>query len=115
MRSLQEIFNIAYLGLASQGFEKSVGLTSSCAYRGKDNHKCAIGYCLSDEDYNEEMEGRTALSDIVYYALKTNVNPDTLVEMQRCHDFSNDPTNRKEEFVSFAKHYRLTIPKELVL
>jgi len=45
----QEMFNAAYIDLAGQGFERSVN-GGICLYRGPNGTKCAIGYCLSDEE-----------------------------------------------------------------
>jgi hypothetical protein len=115
MRSLQEIFNIAYLGLASQGFEKSIGVNVSCAYRGKGGTKCAIGYLISDEDYDETMEGETVVSKNIRRVIDADVPIITLRDLQRCHDWSDNPENMKANLHDFAKLNSLTIPKETTL
>ena len=55
----QEAFNAAWLGLKSQGFERSAdgGL---CMYRGPNGLKCALGWCIPDYMYAPEMEGCSA-------------------------------------------------------
>lgn len=60
---LQDIFNRVYLGLKSQGFERSMvedevasdGVV--CAYRGAEGRKCAVGHLIPDELYTELVEG----------------------------------------------------------
>lgn len=43
----QEIFNKALFGIREQNYEQS-GKDDSCAYRGKNGTKCAVGHCIDD-------------------------------------------------------------------
>lgn len=52
----QEVFDQVVTHLLNQG-ERSVDADGSCAYRGIDGLKCAVGCLISDEDYNDSMEG----------------------------------------------------------
>ncbi len=56
-RSLQNIFDTVAEHLLIQS-EKSI-LGGSCAYRGEDGRRCAIGVFIPDEYYDESMEGIT--------------------------------------------------------
>ena len=72
----QAVFNRAYLGLKSQGFERSLAYLENeaedgCAYRSGDGKACAIGYCIPDEKYSLALEGRSA--SYVLHAFSENL------------------------------------------
>lgn len=57
----QELFDKAVTGLVSQGFEQSWNEDDGmCAYRGEGGKRCAVGWLISDERYNPNMEGLNA-------------------------------------------------------
>lgn len=95
--SFQEIFDVVSLHLLIQ-HEKSLDSNDDCAYRGRNNTKCAIGCLISDEEYNTSMEGRlvSALKDI-------NERQDTFLQfLQNIHD--HKPVKLwYEELTDFAK------------
>lgn len=65
----QEFFDKTVEHLAQQGkrsFAAGV-IGQMCAYRGKDNTRCAIGYWIPDELYKPEMEG-------CFYCFKSILN-----------------------------------------
>lgn len=88
----QEIFDIAAVGLLKQK-EKSKYRTDPCKYRGPDNKKCAIGFCISDKDYEDSMEGKSirALLDGKYSGLSLDklrfAKLSFLEELQDIHDY----------------------------
>lgn len=62
--TIQEVYTHILLSLRKQGkasisdtLPHSTKLTS-CAYRGESGAKCAVGHCISDEDYSSEMESQ---------------------------------------------------------
>ena len=105
--NLQEIFNIAYLGLAKQNWRRAMSITDggrpACAYRGNDGLKCAIGHCVPDElvtegtttktvhrllnGYLTGMESEwTEKPNAEWNELFKNVSFSALQELQHCHD-----------------------------
>jgi hypothetical protein len=128
----QEIFNQAYLGLKSQGFQKSTSIiTGSCSYRGKQSRKCAIGHLILDEEYSSSYESLNSSSlvtrcfdDKRYPKLHSFFerigldfdNPlDSmfLYGLQNVHDGAivDDVEDMKKRLKEFADRYNLTIPE----
>lgn len=90
--SLQEVYDTAVAGLASQGFRQSKE-RSMCRYRSADGPRCAIGWCIPDDVYTPGMEGKS----IVALLRKSERSPgleqlfkgishSALDELQLCHD-----------------------------
>lgn len=53
----QETFDAVYSRLAEQGFKRSRKHDDSkCAYRGADNHVCAVGALIPDAVYQPQLE-----------------------------------------------------------
>jgi hypothetical protein len=113
----QKLFNIAVRKLLKQN-QKSVSATtinmdgsSSCAYRGTDGLRCAIGHAIPDRLYCKEMEGestdgisvKTVLSNLGY------TNSDFNMKLQQVHDFY-EPCQWREMFQDLANQYNLTFP-----
>ena len=92
----QEIFTRVYLGLKSQGFERSMAkmsrASSQCAYRGDNGLKCSIGHLLSDEEYRLEMESKDVRGlfneGLLPPRLRDHV--EFLSELQSIHDDEED-------------------------
>lgn len=114
----QEIFDKVYLGLKSQDFKPSM-LGTSCAYRGKDGLKCAVGHLIPDELYDPTWEesGGTAV-----YNLPSNVKQflgifnqedlEFIDGLQWVHDsceFSED--DMQTRLKNFASEKGLTVPE----
>jgi len=121
----QEIFNKAYLGLKSQGFQRSFGSyfvekipNVGCLYRGPNGRKCAVGHLIPDEAYSETLEGRRADSLLVVSAMgfcAVNVIDgagDFLTKLQRCHDECEEPETMKNNLIDFARSHNLTVPED---
>lgn len=120
---LQLALNAAVAGVVAQGnpaFDKDAG---GCRYRTEDGMKCAAGFLIPDEDYDPEMEGKSADHHAVmpYISVpNTFENRDFLVRLQGAHDTPALQGVRDEEFVrrfkkmaaDVAISFGLTIPKE---
>ncbi len=110
----QEAFNKIYLGLKSQGFQKSFNETIyRCQYRGPNGLKCAVGYLIPDEKYHESLEKLNP-----YDLIKVSIidfpmlDSDFLVELQSIHDTSVCPEKLEAELKELATEENLTIPEE---
>ncbi len=93
IRSNQQIFDIVVAHLQLQVFTSiTPGSESKCAYRGKDNRKCAVGVLINDSDYNTMIEGKPVNSGAVIYMLTLARIPTDkytlrlLDRLQRLHD-----------------------------
>lgn len=123
-RTRQEIFNVAYRGLASQGFRRSTN-DMGCAYRGDGGRRCAIGWCISDAEYNRDFEGTSPAfgdpknKDFFYHrradirkAARISDSDATFArELQARHDEGTSPASLQSMLESFAKLHDLTIPE----
>jgi len=140
MADAQEIFNIAYLGLASQGFKQSLSLAkSACSYRGKDGLKCAIGHVITDDDlatsldsgmYNEPEDTKSgfSISSLLTGSLPLDKKVqeifdsspqfiEFLRDLQNVHDRVPDdwkkdtiPEHMKRNMEAFAATHKLSVP-----
>ena len=112
-RTRQEIFNVAYRGLASQGFRKSIGPgDAGCAYRGRNADRCAIGWCIPDAEYDVGFEGLSADDRGIMFA--ASISPDDAdfaCTLQDKHDYATTPEKLKHQLETFAKECGLTIPE----
>lgn len=57
----QQIFDTAVKGVLEQGCA-SINAQEACVLRGENDAKCAVGYLIPDEAYEESMEENAALS-----------------------------------------------------
>lgn len=111
MHTLQSIFNTAYLGLASQGFEYSI-TGAGCAYRGNAGRRCAVGWLIPDEIYESSIEGGAVdslewvLSPLGLWRFKGELS-----SLQHCHDRAASPADMRERLADFAARHGLTIPE----
>ena len=74
---------------------------STCAYRGIDGRKCAIGCLITDEAYSTALERKNMWDDAVLYALQASGVPELVMysplwimlkSLQKLHD-NNAPTD----------------------
>lgn len=112
----QEAFNAAYLGLKSQGFEKSYNPEGGvCRYRTNHGLKCAVGHCIPDELYEESFESKSAghVKEILdrKSPLFCDIEYNFLKQLQKCHDNANDSAEMQVRFKDFARRNDLTIPE----
>lgn len=115
-RTRQEIFDIAYQGLAAQEFKQSKGGVG-CAYRGYGGLKCAVGHLIEDANYHEDLEGIAADAPEVMRAARMSDNHcQLLADMQGAHDggdlnFIVSPDEMKERLSKVAAKHGLTVPQ----
>lgn len=111
----QELFNKIYLGLKSQNFEKSAIYENDnlrCLYRGPNGLKCAVGFLVTDEKYNESIEHMSPCDLIAKKIVElSDIHIIFLREMQSIHDNACDPEDMRLELESYAKDLGLVIPK----
>lgn len=94
----QQAFDLAVNGIRKQNYQRSLVISSmgarsaSCAYRGPDGLKCAVGHMIPDcieipEDCNA-VGFTTLLSKVLEVNLLLSPVTDTLlVELQQTHDY----------------------------
>ncbi len=110
-RTRQEMFDIAWAGLEAQGFERSALPNGTCVYR-NGNLRCAIGFLISDEDYNPSLEGATPDSSTI---LRDTAGIDDYDRyfaraLQECHDEAKTPADMRSNLIAFAADRGLTLP-----
>ena len=133
--NLQEIYDTAVAGLASQGFQPAYNTDyggPSCAYRGTEGRKCAIGWCIPDELYVPEIEHRNikyllvnwnhSVKDSLRGLFPDSVSVNTLFELQRCHDnyvaassAINVVEDMRKDLRDFGLKNNLQIPESLAI
>lgn len=141
MNTIQELFNAAVAGLASQGFKRSMSsaeLGATCRFRGKDGMKCAVGHLISDEDYATFKERDDAGAYVEYEpsvaSIRTFVAAKAigaecddfnalastfLRDLQSAHDGaslgvgSDEPSLMRDNLRRVAAQYELTLPEAL--
>lgn len=107
----QQLFDIAYAGLAKQGFIRSYDLIRGCMYRSPDGLKCAIGQCIPDRLYTPSMDDNGTLQGILESIGYTG-NYDFACELQEAHDSADDPDSMRINLMDFAHEYGLTTPNK---
>jgi hypothetical protein len=109
----QEIFNTVYLGLASQGFKRSINTEAvRCMYRGDEGRKCAAGWLIPDNEYDPAIENEGIVIYVDYF--KNKYDPNTLYfikDLQESHDWFDTPEMVKESLIRRAEHHGLTVPE----
>jgi hypothetical protein len=116
--TLQQVFDDAYRGLAAQGFRRSQTNMESCAYRGDDNRRCAIGHCIPDDLYDPVIEGAVISSPFgrrpeavtLFDGLFGTINRGSLSELQFHHDCWPVPEDMRNALHNWARGEGLTIP-----
>ena len=92
--TLQEIFDKSSTHLLTQN-ARSLAPSSDffCAYRGRNELKCAVGVLISDEAYSHDLEGRGCDALEVEQALEASGVPttrearDLMDALQYIHDY----------------------------
>jgi len=122
----QEIFDVVYRGLASQGFRQSVKSTSwsdtgpRCRYRSEVG-KCAAGWLIPDEMYDPKFDGGVcdgggAIGNV--YRMNEAVQklfPQVLMSfvtsLQDHHDTAHDPVDMQRRLEATAQAFNLKVPE----
>lgn len=100
--------------LLSQMKKSTYTDNGTCAYRGPDGCKCAIGILISDEHYTRVLENVSANGSSVQDAIKnsgydlTGVHSGFLTALQQIHDL-NYPEIWKARLDEFAKTWELKV------
>ncbi len=104
----QEIFDIVAPSLLSQN-EQSLNEYGDCSYRGTGSLKCAVGMCITDEEYTFRMEDNDVAELVNQLLLPKHLVPHTdfLTQLQELHD-CNEPYEWKIELEDLAHTYNLT-------
>ena len=118
--SLQQVFDVAYRGMAAQDWAKSTSITFGCEYRipETENHgelRCAIGHCIPDELIYEASGriGYLMFRKREFAELFKNIGGSTMNELQECHDKAEDEAEMRARFATFAFEHELTIPDDV--
>lgn len=123
MKTKQETFNQAYLGLKSQKFEKSEVVCQGideglkkCAYRGEGGLKCAAGHLIPDEKFGPDMvahyNNSSSTTPRIAEILHDEGHDIPFVEdLQGVHDNSSSPREMDSRLRMLAKTSRLEIPE----
>lgn len=114
MLSLQAVFNKAVRGLLKQG-KKSLSRAdpTTCAYRGRDGMRCAIGMLIKDKHYTDAMEGGTVHDEAVCDALKKSgvsvdgESFDLCADLQTVHD-NRAVKEWRRDFGAVARRFGLS-------
>lgn len=109
----QEIFTKVCLGLASQGFLKSM-LGFKCGYRGYMGRKCSVGHLIPDDKYHPDMEGRgVARLDLKALGLEGHLG--LLIQLEYAHDDALDPYDMRRRLSRVARDFGLMVPNTVPL
>lgn len=112
--TLQEMFDAAFIGLASQEFKKcktDEGF-APCVLRGPNGLKCAAGWLIPDEDWDEESNA-TPADFHPYFTNKERFSESELkfiVKLQKAHDNSAGAKSMRNLMILVADEYKLTVP-----
>lgn len=91
----QKLFDFVATHLLTQRTRSnSVEAYSRCLYRGPSGLKCAIGACISDENYSTEFEGYSAKQVILEHFYEGRHLIVLATHLQRIHDLDT-PNNWK--------------------
>lgn len=104
----QETFNKVALHLLKQ-YKPSYVPGVGCLYRGKDGLKCAVGCLISDDNYSQDLEHKSATTREVQIALKASgVDVDDSIFMldrlQTIHDVY-EPERWSHHLIETAQKY----------
>jgi hypothetical protein len=113
-RTRQEIFDLAYRGLAAQGFRRSHDGTG-CLYRGPHGLRCAIGHCIPDDEWehrNLERVNNEEIGGIVSFSAGiADEDLDFAQGLQEAHDDGIHPSVMRHKLEAFAHQHGLTVPE----
>ncbi len=79
---------------------------NTCAYRGKNGLKCAVGALISDAEYQLLTEQQRADTIQEYFGRFSELPYGFLSEMQQIHD-NNKPSRWLEKLSAFATKHKL--------
>lgn len=111
--TIQEVFDQISIHLLTQN-EQSFILNTDCdhefkvcAYRGRNELKCAVGCIISDDEYNKDMEGASWFAISKSYAVLVDSEISLMIGvLQKIHD-RDAPIYWKECLINTAIAYGL--------
>jgi hypothetical protein len=109
MKTLQEWFDAAYVGLASQGFERSLGPEDHCTYQSTIGC-CAIGWGLPEAFRLLADKKKLTVTEVLRDLGEDMSLCLALYAMQRIHDEACNPEEMKESLLEYAFDKKLTVP-----
>lgn len=110
----QEVFDIVAEHLLRQGEVALDSETGSCAYRGSDGRKCAIGVLIPDGSYKQELEGLSASQSAVLKAAGLrHSQADLAGSLQFLHDCT-PPEAWACALRDVARRHRLLLDESIV-
>ena len=90
---MKETFEYVLRRINEQG-KPSMNDEDQCMYRGPDGLKCAAGHLIPDDEYDERMEGKSAL-----FVLSGHKHLQLIMRMQNAHDVASiTPDSFLEDF-----------------
>lgn len=108
----QSLFDQAYRGLAAQGWKKSLDVDGGCVYRGLEGRRCAVGHCISDEEYTIQMEEIGGIAAVTRRGYLKRLVPFSLFleALQVAHDRAYEGDEMRELFEKLANIHGLSVP-----
>lgn len=109
----QEMFNKAFLGLKSQGFQQCLNLAKeTCVYNGPNGTHCAWGWV--DPTIPAQFNEDTSLETLKHkgVGLAATLRPGDLIfaeNLQDIHDENEMPHKMEQALLEFAKNEDLTV------
>ncbi len=113
LTTMQEVFDVVVAHLLTQN-RQSLNYEGSCAYRGENGLKCAVGVLIADECYSPTLENRLVSSPLVVEALAcSGVEAEgelmnLLTALQWIHD-DRQPGNWDYELSRVAETFKLEL------
>ena len=108
----QKFFNTSYAGLRDQGFNMSEDF--SCMYRSDNGRRCALGFLIPDDKYNQNIEG-SGPGEVAHLIVGDDFDSDVVKffeDLQVCHDESSSSEDMKWRLGKFAEEHNLTVPTD---
>ena len=118
---LQTIFNQVCQHLVRQG-KAAIQGGGACRYRTEDGMRCAVGYLISDENYECSLEGKTADEDDVLRAVSYTIGDLSTTDewvLRHCqylHDgelLDDGLSTWAQGMIKLAMRYDLIVPKQV--
>lgn len=113
MITIQEMFNRAYLGLRSQGFERCMSDDRDrCCYLNYKGMRCAWGWVDTDLTSFDERN----VTELAEHCtgIAGELDKDGIIfaqELQEAHDYGASPPVMMNNLQQLVNKYNLTIPK----
>jgi hypothetical protein len=104
----QEVFDQVAKHLLEQGKRSSRSIEDGdefCLYRGPEGTMCAAGYLISDNEYEDDMEGR-GWRNLVNNGYASDAHIDMIDCLQCIHD-KKAPSTWREELLEISKGFDL--------